>query len=38
MVSQLCWAIRQDAVPSVDAFNIPENCLAPIVTSRITEA
>src|SRR5690606_39233240 len=23
MVSQLCWEIRQDAVPPVDAFNIP---------------
>jgi len=38
LVSQLCWEIRQDAVPLVDAFNIPENCLAPIVTTRIDEA
>ncbi len=37
-VSQLCWEIRQDAVPLVDAFNIPENCLAPIVTFRKEEA
>ena len=34
-VDQLCWEIRQDAVPLVDAFNIPENCLAaPIVYSK----
>jgi acyl-CoA oxidase len=38
LVSQLCWEIRQDAVPLVDAFNIPDNCLAPIVTDRMAEA
>ena len=38
MVSQLCWEIRQDAVPLVNAFNIPDNCLAPIVTTRSAEA
>lgn len=38
MVSQLCWEIRQDAVPLVNAFNIPDSCLAPIVTTRIAEA
>jgi acyl-CoA oxidase len=38
MVSQLCWEIRQDAVPLVDAFNIPEGCLAPIVTTKSAEA
>lgn len=38
LVSQLCWEIRQDAVPLVDAFNIPENCLAPIVTTKSAEA
>lgn len=38
MVSQLCWEIRQDAVPLVDAFNIPENCLAPIITTKSAEA
>jgi len=33
LVNQLCWDIRQDAVPLVDAFGIPEECLAaPIVT------
>ncbi len=30
MVNQLCWDIRQEAVPLVDAFKIPESCLAPI--------
>jgi acyl-CoA oxidase len=31
LVSQLCWEIRQDAVPLVDAFGIPDRCLsAPI--------
>ncbi len=30
LVSQLCWDIRQEAVPLVDAFKIPESCLAPI--------
>lgn len=38
LVSQLCWEIRQDAVPLVDAFNIPESCLAPIVTNKKAEA
>ncbi|CAN5395614.1 acyl-CoA dehydrogenase [soil metagenome] len=28
LVNQLCWDIRQDAVPLVNAFNIPDNCLA----------
>jgi len=28
MVNQLCWEIRQDAVPLVNAFNIPDACLA----------
>jgi len=31
LVNQLCWDIRQDAVPLTDAFNIPDECLsAPI--------
>ena len=31
LVNQLCWEVRQDAVPLVDAFDIPESCLfAPI--------
>lgn len=33
-LDQLCWEIRQDAVPLVDAFNIPANLLgAPIAAS-----
>lgn len=28
MVNQLCWDIRPDAVALVNAFNIPESCLA----------
>lgn len=36
-LDQLCWEVRQDAVPLVSAFNIPESCLAaPIVTSTET--
>jgi len=38
LVSQLCWEIRQDAVPLVDAFNIPESCLGAIVTNKADEA
>ncbi len=33
LVNQLCWDIRQEAVPLVDAFNIPDVLLsAPIIT------
>ena len=28
MVNQLCWDIRKDAVPLVEAFDIPDSCLA----------
>ena len=38
LVSQLCWETRQDAVPLVDAFNIPESCLGAIATTKIAEA
>ncbi|ALM47683.1 acyl-CoA oxidase [Flavobacterium psychrophilum] len=38
LVSQLCWEIRQDAVPLVNAFNIPESCLGAIVTNKAAEA
>lgn len=32
LVNQLCWEVRQDAVPLVEAFKIPDSCLsAPIV-------
>lgn len=35
LVNQLCWDIRKDAVPLVDAFDIPESCLAaPIAFGR----
>lgn len=37
-VSQLCWEIRQDAVPLADAFNIPVNCLGAIAADKIAEA
>lgn len=31
LLSQLCWEIRKDAVPLVDAFGVPEACIhAPI--------
>jgi acyl-CoA oxidase len=34
MVNQLCWEIRQEAVPLVNAFDIPDYCLAaPIATA-----
>lgn len=38
LVSQLCWETRQDAVPLVDAFNIPKNCLGAIATTKIAQA
>jgi acyl-CoA oxidase len=35
VVNQLCWDIRQEAVPLVDAFRIPDSCLAaPIATAN----
>jgi acyl-CoA oxidase len=35
LMNQLCWEVRQDAVPLVDAFNIPNSCLAaPIATNE----
>lgn len=35
MVNQLCWDIRQEAVPLVNAFNIPDELLAaPIATAQ----
>jgi len=33
LINQLCWEVRHDAVPLVDAFRIPDSCLAaPIAT------
>lgn len=34
MVNQLCWDIRQEAVPLVDAFKIPDYCLAAPVAIK----
>jgi acyl-CoA oxidase len=35
LMNQLCWDIRQDAVPLTDAFNIPDACLsAPIAINK----
>ncbi len=34
LVNQLCWEIRQDAVPLTDAFNIPESCLSAPIAAR----
>ena len=35
MVNQLCWEIRPDAVALVDAFAIPETCLAAPIAKKI---
>ncbi|WP_026978660.1 acyl-CoA dehydrogenase [Flavobacterium tegetincola] len=35
MVNQLCWEIRPDAVALVDAFGIPESCLAAPIAKKI---
>ncbi|HMI06719.1 MAG TPA: acyl-CoA dehydrogenase [Flavobacterium sp.] len=37
-VNQLCWEIRQDAVPLTDAFAIPESCIAAPIAVRNQEA
>ena len=34
-VNQLCWDIRPDAVALVDAFGIPESCLAAPIVKKI---
>lgn len=34
LVNQLCWDIRQEAVPLVDAFKIPESCLSAPIARR----
>ncbi len=34
LINQLCWDIRQQAVPLTDAFKIPENCLAAPIALR----
>ncbi len=35
LMNQLCWEIRQDAVPLVDAFRIPDSCLGPIAENVV---
>jgi acyl-CoA oxidase len=35
LMNQLCWDVRQEAVPLTDAFNIPENCLAAPIAVRV---
>jgi acyl-CoA oxidase len=35
MVNQLCWEIRPEAVALVDAFDIPESCLAAPIAKKI---
>ncbi len=35
MVNHLCWDIRQEAVPLVDAFKIPESCLSAPIAARL---
>jgi acyl-CoA oxidase len=37
LTDRLCTELRDDAVPLVDAFNIPASCLAPIVSSPLGE-
>lgn len=38
LINKLCWEIRQEAVPLVDAFNIPESCLgAPIIMGVVKD-
>jgi acyl-CoA oxidase len=34
LVNQLCWDVRQEAVPLVDAFKIPESCLAAPIARK----
>jgi acyl-CoA oxidase len=34
VVNQLCWEIRQEAVPLVDAFRIPDACLSAPIALR----
>jgi acyl-CoA oxidase len=30
LMNQVCWEVRQEAVPLVESFRIPESCMAPI--------
>jgi acyl-CoA oxidase len=35
LIDRLCAEIRQEAVPLVDAFKIPDSCLAPIIADNL---
>ena len=35
LINRLCWEVRKDAVPLVDAFRIPESCLAAPIAKNI---
>ncbi|MFZ0595687.1 MAG: acyl-CoA dehydrogenase, partial [Flavobacterium sp.] len=37
IVNQLCWDIRPDAVSLVNAFDIPESCLAAPIAVHLEE-
>jgi acyl-CoA oxidase len=37
VVNQLCWDVRQEAVPLVNSFDIPESCLAAPI-ARVAKA
>jgi len=34
VLNQLCWEVRKEAIPLVDAFNIPDRCLAAPIAIR----
>ncbi len=36
LLNQLCWDVRKEAVPLVDAFAIPEVCLAAPIAARLS--
>jgi len=36
LVNQLCWDIRQEAVPLVNAFGIPESCLSAPIARKVS--
>ena len=35
LLNQMCWEVRQEAVPLVDAFGIPESCLHAPIAKRV---
>ncbi len=36
LMNQLCWDVRQEAVPLTEAFNIPESCLAAPIAAKFS--